>query len=250
MADQIELTVDRSRLQLGTEIAAFAEHGRAGVMLTAARSQARSRSSITGYSARGTVVGGAVGAYAQWDNEAVFVDASVQHGRFANRVEGDGLAIERYDATVLQSSLEAGYRIRVGQLGRMALGLQPELQLIHTDASTDLHREANGTQVRSLGNAGLSGRLGLRLQGEAVAGGVRHARPYLAANWYREGSLGGVAFDGEALGSSTPRDRYALDAGAQAEWRNGVSAWGGVGVMRGDGGFRERGARLGLAYRW
>ena len=74
-----------------------------------------------------------------------------------------------YDSDIWQSSLEAGYRFNIGQIGSTALSLQPEPQLVYTDATADHHDESNGTIVRRVGDDGLSGRVGLRLQGESRA---------------------------------------------------------------------------------
>ncbi|QKW58982.1 autotransporter outer membrane beta-barrel domain-containing protein [Stenotrophomonas sp. NA06056] len=249
--DQLDLRVDRSRLQLGADIGVFDDgRGRVGVMGTAARSSATSRSDVTGFSARGKVEGGALGVYGNWANDAMYVDASVQRGQFRNRVQGDGLAEERYDSDIWQSSVEAGYRFGIGQIGNTALSLQPELQLVYTDAKTDVHTEANGTVVRAQGNSGLSGRAGLRLQGESRSAVGASVSPYVAANWYRDGAGNGIAFDDEVLKAGIPRNRYELSAGARVEFRSGFSAWGGFGVMRGDSGYREATANLSVAYSW
>ena len=249
--DQLDLRVDRSRLQLGADIGVFDDgRGRVGVMGTAARSSATSRSDVTGFSARGKVEGGALGVYGNWANDAMYVDASVQRGQFRNRVQGDGLAEERYDSDIWQSSVEAGYRFDIGQIGNTALSLQPELQLIYTDAKTDVHTEANGTVVRAQSNNGLSGRAGLRLQGESRSEAGASVSPYLAANWYRDGAGNGIAFDDEVLKAGIPRNRYELSAGARVEFRSGFNAWGGFGVMRGDSGYREATANLSVAYSW
>ncbi|WP_223494224.1 autotransporter outer membrane beta-barrel domain-containing protein [Stenotrophomonas indicatrix] len=249
--DQLDLRVDRSRLQLGADIGVFDDgRGRIGVMGTAARSSATSRSDLTGFSARGKVEGGALGVYGNWANDAMYVDASVQRGQFRNRVQGDGLAEERYDSDIWQSSVEAGYRFGIGQIGTTALSLQPELQLVYTDAKTDVHTETNGTVVRAAGNSGLSGRAGLRLQGESRSAAGASVSPYLAANWYRDGAGNGIAFDDEVLKAGIPRNRYELSAGARLEFRSGLSAWGGFGVMRGDSGYREATANLSVAYTW
>ncbi|PSD48566.1 autotransporter outer membrane beta-barrel domain-containing protein, partial [Stenotrophomonas maltophilia] len=249
--DQLDLRVDRSRLQLGADIGVFDDgRGRVGVMGTAARSSATSRSDVTGFSARGKVEGGALGVYGNWANDAMYVDASVQRGQFRNRVQGEGLAEERYDSDIWQSSVEAGYRFDIGQIGGTALSLQPELQLVYTDAKTDVHTETNGTVVRAAGNNGLSGRAGLRLQGESRSAAGASVSPYLAANWYRDGAGSGIAFDDEALKAGIPRNRYELSAGARVEFRSGFSAWGGFGVMRGDSGYREATANLSVAYSW
>ncbi|WP_329892175.1 autotransporter outer membrane beta-barrel domain-containing protein [Stenotrophomonas sp. SMYL11] len=249
--DQLDLRVDRSRLQLGADVGVFDDgRGRVGVMGTLAQSSATSRSQLTGYSARGKVEGGALGVYGNWANEAMYVDASVQRGQFRNRVQGEGLAEERYDSDIWQSSLEAGYRFGLGSVGNTALSLQPELQLVYTDAKTDVHTETNGTVVRAAGNSGLSGRAGLRLQGESRSAAGASVSPYLAANWYRDGAGNGIAFDDEVLKAGIPRNRYELNAGARVDFRSGLSAWGGLGVMRGDHGYREATANLSVAYKW
>jgi autotransporter family porin len=249
--DQLDLRVDRSRLQLGADVGVFDNgRGRVGVMGTVAQSSATSRSDLTGYNARGKVEGGALGVYGNWSTDALYVDASVQRGQFRNRVQGEGLAEERYDSDIWQSSVEAGYRFNIGQIGSTALSLQPELQLVYTDAKTDVHTETNGTVVRAAGDSGLSGRAGLRLQGEGHSAAGASVSPYLAANWYRDGAGNGIAFDDEVLKAGIPRNRYELSAGARVEFRSGFSAWGGFGVMRGDSGYREATANLSVAYKW
>jgi len=249
--DQLDLRVDRSRVQLGADLGVFdGGRGRVGVMGTLAQSSATSRSLLTGYSAKGKVEGGALGVYSSWTTDALYVDASVQRGQFRNRVQGEGLAEERYDSDIWQSALEAGYRIGVGQIGNTTLHLQPELQLVYTDASIDRHQEANGTVVRSLGNSGLSGRAGLRLQGEGHSTAGASVSPYVVTNWYRDGASNGMAFDDEVLKAGIPRNRYELSAGARVDFRSGLSAWGGLGVMRGDHGYREATANLSVAYKW
>ncbi|MDT3466585.1 autotransporter outer membrane beta-barrel domain-containing protein [Stenotrophomonas maltophilia] len=249
--DQLDLRVDRSRVQLGADMGVFDNgRGRVGVMGTLAQSSATSRSELTGYSAKGKVQGGALGVYGSWNNDAMYLDASVQRGQFRNRVQGEGLAEERYDSDIWQSALEAGYRIGIGQIGSTAVSLQPELQLIYTNTSTDRHEEANGTVVRALDNNGLSGRLGLRLQGEGQSTAGASVSPYVVANWYRDGANNGIAFDDEVLKAGIPRNRYELSAGARVQFRSGLSAWGGFGVMHGDQGYREATGNLSVAYKW
>jgi len=113
-----------------------------------------------------------------------------------------------------------------------------------------VHTETNGTVVRAAGNSGLSGRAGLRLQGESRSAAGASVSPYLAANWYRDGAGNGIAFDDEVLKAGIPRNRYELSAGARVEFRSGFSAWGGFGVMRGDSDYREATANLSVAYKW
>ncbi len=250
LTGQQTLEATRQRLQVGADIGVFdGGQGRVGAMLSAGKAEATARSTVTGYRADGTVEGGSVGAYAHWSNDALYLDASVQHGRFRNTVHGEGLQAERYDSRAWQSAIEAGYRFNVGRVGGLALNLQPQLQLSYTDARTDQHLESNGTVVRSAGSSGLSTRLGLRLQGEAVNGG-NHVAPYVAVNAYRDTRTAGVVFDGERIDGGMPRHRAELNVGGQLQMGNGFSAWGEVGASHGEDRYREIGARIGAAFRW
>ncbi len=250
LTGQQKLEATRQRLQVGADIGVFdGGQGRIGAMLGAGKAEATARSTVTGYRADGTVEGGSVGAYAHWSNDALYLDASVQHGRFRNTVHGEGLQAERYDSRAWQSAIEAGYRFNVGRVGGLALNLQPQLQLSYTDARTDQHLESNGTVVRSAGSSGLSTRLGLRLQGEAVNGG-NHVAPYVAVNAYRDTRTAGVVFDGERIDGGMPRHRAELTAGGQLRLSSGLSAWGDVSAVRGEHRYRDLGARIGVNWRW
>ncbi len=250
LTGQQTLEATRQRLQVGADIGVFdGGQGRVGAMLSAGKAEATARSTVTGYRADGTVEGGSVGAYAHWSNDALYLDASVQHGRFRNTVHGEGLQAERYDSRAWQSAIEAGYRFNVGRVGSLVLNLQPQLQLGYTDAQTDEHRESNGTVVRSAGASGLSTRLGLRLQGDAVTGGNRFA-PYVALNAYRDTRTAGMVFDGERIDGGVPRHRAELTLGGTLALGTGFSAWSDFTASQGADGFRELGARIGAAWRW
>ncbi|WP_313460847.1 autotransporter outer membrane beta-barrel domain-containing protein [Stenotrophomonas sp.] len=240
----------RQRLQVGADIGVFDRgQGRVGAMLSAGKADATVRSTVTGYRAEATVEGGAVGAYAHWSNDTLYLDASVQHGRFRNTVHGEGLQAERYDSRAWQSAIEAGYRVDLGRIGGLALNLQPQLQLSYTDAATDAHVESNGTVVRSAGASGLSTRLGLRLQGEMSTGSTAFA-PYVTVNGYRDSRNAGMAFDGETVLGGLPRQRAELKVGGQLRLGSGLSAWGEIGASHGDDRYRDTAARIGAAYRW
>ena len=250
LAGQQRLESARQRLQVGADVGAFdGGQGRLGAMLTAGKADVNVRSTVTGYRAEGTVEGGAVGAYAHWSNDAIYLDASVQHGRFRNTVHGEGLELERYDSRAWQSALEAGYRFNLGCIGRMTLNLMPQLQLSYTDAQTDAHMESNGTMVRSAGASGLSTRTGLRLQGDAVIGSNRFT-PYVAMNGYRDTRHAGMVFDDDTLRGGLPRERVELNLGGRLHLGNGFSAWSELSTHHGDDRYRDTAARIGAALRW
>ncbi|WP_313460849.1 autotransporter outer membrane beta-barrel domain-containing protein [Stenotrophomonas sp.] len=240
----------RQRLQVGADIGVFdGGQGRVGAMLSAGKADATVRSTVTGYRAEGTVEGGALGVYAHWSNDALYLDASMQHGRFRNTVHGEGLQAERYNSRAWQSAIEAGYRFDLGRIGGLALNLQPQLQLSYIDASTVAHVESNGTVVRGTGASGLSTRVGLRLQGEATTAGM-HFAPYVTLSGYRDSRHAAVVFDGDTVRGGLPRERAELNLGGQLQLGIGLTAWGEVGASHGDDRYRDTAARIGATYRW
>lgn len=240
----------QQRLQLGADMSGFdLGRGRVGAMLTAGRADSTSRSSVTGYAAEGRVQGGALGLYAHWASDALYLDASVQRGHFSNRVQGEGLAVERYETRLWQGTLEAGYRFDTGRVGSMALQLQPHLQVTHTRATMDAHVEDNGTVVEQIAGGGLSTRLGLRLEGD-VAAARAHLKPYVELNAHHRTGAEGLRFDGEVLDAVGPKSWTTLAVGGQAQFGGGLAAWGEFDLGRGGEGYRELGARVGVSYRW
>ena len=240
----------QQRLQAGADIGAFDRGlGRVGAMFTAGRADSTARSTVTGYAAQGRVEGGALGVYAHWAGEALYLDASVQRGHFRNRVQGEGIAMERYDTQLWQGALEAGYRFRAGRIGHSTWHLQPQVQITQTRAAMGAHVEDNGTVVEQIADSSLSTRLGLRLEGD-VATVRAHLKPYVEFNALHRGTSGGLRFDGEALDAVGPQMWTTLAVGGQAQFGGGLAAWGEIDLGRGGEGYRELGASVGVSYRW
>ncbi|WP_329847285.1 autotransporter outer membrane beta-barrel domain-containing protein [Stenotrophomonas sepilia] len=250
-----QLSVDgaASVLQIGSDLL---QRGNAafGVMLGSGRADNRAVSRLTGYSATGRVRGNAVGVYGTWLQDAggaqgAYVDAALQYGRFDNRVQGIGLEPERYDSGMASASLETGYTFTVWQGPTSALYVQPQLQLSHVDFRADRHVESNGTVVDQADAGGLSGRLGVRVFGHGTAAG-NTVQPYLGVNWLRGSGSSTLQFNGETLCADVPRNRYEVQAGAELKLGQRWGAWGGVSVQRGEGGYRNVGAQVGLRMAW
>lgn len=239
------------RLQLGTDIGAFgSDRGRIGVLLSAGRATSTSRSTVTGFRADGTVKGSSAGVYAGWSNGTMFFDASVQHGRFNSRVQGEALAEERYTAKVTQASLELAHRVDIARLGGLTLAVQPELQV--TGTRTDMaHVERNGTVVAQVGDTSVSTRAGARLLSAwTMPGAPMHIQPYLSLHAEYNGRAPSLTFDGEQLSGGVPRRALAVGTGAQLQFGHRFSTWAGLNLSRGGDDYRETGAQLGVAYRW
>lgn len=250
---QLSVDGNTSVLQIGSDLlrkgnAAF------GVMLGSGRADNRVASDLTGYTANGRVRGAAVGVYGTWlqgenGTAGAYVDATVQSGRFDNRVQGLGLEPEHYDSRMTSTSLEAGFTFNVWQGASSHLFLQPQLQLSYADFRADRHVETNGTVIDRADAGGLSGRVGMRMFGQStVAASV--VQPYLGVNWLRGSGTSTLQFNGDTLGADVPRNRYEVQAGAELKLGQRWGAWGGLTVQRGDHGYRNVGGQVGVRMAW
>ena len=250
---QLSIDGTTSVLQIGSDLlrrgnAAF------GVMLGTGRADSSALSDLTGYSAKGRVRGNAVGIYGTWlqgadGTQGAYIDATLQYGRFDNRVQGIGLAPERYDSRIASASLETGYTFNVWQGAARALYVQPQLQLSHVDFRADRHVESNGTVIDHADAGGLGGRLGVRVFGHGTAAG-NTVQPYLGVHWLRGSGTSTLQFNDDTLGADLPRNRYEVQAGAELKLGQRWGAWGGVSAQRGDYGYRNVGGQLGLRMAW
>lgn len=250
-----QLSVDGSTsvLQIGSDVlrqgnAAF------GVMLGSGRTDSRVASDLTGYTANGRVRGTAVGVYGTWMQDAegtqgAYVDASLQHGRFDNRVQGIGLERETYDSRTISTSLEAGYTFNIWQGAASQLYLQPQVQVSYTHYRADRHVEQNGTVIDRADAGGLNGRVGVRVFGHGTAAGNR-VQPYLGVNWLRSSGTSTVQFNGDLVGADVPRNRYEVQTGAELRLGRRWGAWTGLSMQRGDYGYRNVSAQVGVRMAW
>ena len=179
----------------------------------------------------------------------LYVDGWLQAARFDNEVQGEGLAREEYDSKTRSASLEAGYAWAIRSSEASTLYLQPQAQLTWTDYDGDRLVEANGTTVEDGRGGGLNSRLGVRLFGQGTLQGNR-VQPFLAANWLRGQRDESMRFNSESLSAKTPENRYEVQAGAQLQLGQRWSAWGDLRVQRGDSGYRNHGAQVGLRAAW
>lgn len=256
VAGQLALTGRASVLMGGMDVLHWggASQGRAGVLLAAGQSSSDVQSQLSGYTATGTVKGAALGIYATWlqrpdEGTGAYADGWVQHGRYRNTVQGIGLAKERQDAQTQAASLETGYTWALRTRGGAQLMVQPQLQVIHTDYRADRLTELNGTQVTSAAAGGLSSRMGIRLSGD-VRREDRRVQPFIAAHWLHESGGNRVWMDDALIEGAVAKNRYEVRGGAMLQLGTRWSAWGDLGLQRGDGGYRSASAQLGLKASW
>jgi len=226
-------------------------------MLSGGNASSTSTNTLTGYYARGKVKGKALGVYGTWrggsgadPNAGFYVDGSLQRAQFRNRVEGIGLADERYGTRTWQGAVEAGYAYRVGGAGNAGIFVEPQLQLGYSRWDSHHHTEANGTVVTVEDADGLFGRAGLRLSGVTRWGnGATEVQPYIAAHWLRTRAESQIRMDDEVVDARIPRSRGELSAGASLTFGNGVGAWGGLSLQKASG-FHQTSAQVGVRYSW
>lgn len=256
IAGQVDARTHINTVQVGSDLWRWGQSGRGsvGLMLGSGDATTQAVSSLSGYGTRGKVKGKAAGVYLGWvqdaqDSSGLYVDGWVQAARFDNEVQGEGLARQQYDSKTRSASLEAGYAFALRSTAASTLYLQPQVQVGWIDYDGDSLIEDNGTTVEDGRAGGFHSRVGLRLFGQATPGGNR-VQPFFGVNWLRGQRDEAMRFNSESLDAKLPENRYEAQAGAQLQLGQRWSAWGDLRVQRGDGGFRDNGAQLGLRAAW
>ncbi|MER2177662.1 MAG: autotransporter outer membrane beta-barrel domain-containing protein, partial [Stenotrophomonas maltophilia] len=257
IGNQLSVNGDTDVLQLGTDVFTWGEgsRGQLGVMLGSGRANNTVTSRLTGYSAKGKVEGQAIGIYGTWMQDpsattGLYLDAWANHAQFKNSVQGDALNKERYDSKANSASVEAGYGFQVANGERIAMFVEPQLQLSYTRFTADNHTESNGTIIDGSDADGLSSRVGVRFFGHAHTDAGNRVQPFVSVNWIHESSDNGLRVDGERVAGGLPQDRYEAKAGASLQLGGRWSAWGDLGLQRGDGGYKDVSGQLGLRTSW
>lgn len=253
---RVDSRVDNLMVGVGHDLAANAGGQlQLGLMGGHGRASSDAVSTVTGYTARGVVTGSSVGAYGTWLQDAdmqrgAYVDSWVQYSRFRNRVQGEGLAEERYRSRNWSGSVEAGYVLPLQRNVDRGLYLEPQLQVVHNHYDADQVIEANGTRVESRRAGGTSTRLGARLYTRALTQRQGNVHPFVAINWWSGGTASAIAVDGVSIRRDLPDDIYEAKAGVQVNLAGGWRGWGELGHQTGSQGYRDTSAQLGVSYRW
>ena len=259
-AGQLKLRSHRTLRQTGTDLYGN-DSTRVGVMFGHGQARNQSTSIATGYQAQGRVDGMALGLYASWlepsqDQRGLQLDSWLQWARYRHKVEGVGLAAERYTARSAAASVELGYALPL-QLGQFTtLYVEPQLQVTYTGYTAGRHVERNGTVVAMRGAGGLATRTGVRLYGQRGTPGAhaqQHAwvQPYLTVNWLRNShATDALRFDEQIWTGDVRGDQVEAKLGAQLQLGPRLSGWGEFALQSGQRQFRGVGGQLGLRYHW
>lgn len=255
--DQLDVSTDTSLFQVGGELARWSGDSRfhLGAMGGTGSANSLADSNLTAYHAKGKVTGYNLGVYGTWFADAaeptgLYVDGWLQYGRYHDRVLGDYLSPERYSAWTLSASAEAGYAFALNDGGNTRFFIEPQAQVIYTDYSSHTHEEYNGTYVNDIDAGGLTTRLGLRFYGHASADGGNRVQPFATLNWWHDDDANVMSFNDHALKLFLPRNQYELKLGAQTQLGGGWTGWGNLGLVSGDGDYRDVNGQIGANYRW
>ena len=257
VSQQLDIRGNSQALTVGADLWRADSGSSVGVMLSTGNASSTSTNQLTGYYARGKVKGEALGLYGTWRGgngadpyAGFYVDGSVQRAQFRNRVEGIGLASERYDSRAWQGAVETGYAFRMGGASNGGIYLEPQLQVGYSRWDDYRHTETNGTVVGTENADGLFGRAGLRLSGVTRWGnGAAEVQPYLAANWLHTRAESQISMDDEVVAARIPRSRGEFSAGASVKFGSGVGVWGGLLLQRASG-YHQNAAQVGVSYSW
>ncbi|HEY0503833.1 MAG TPA: autotransporter outer membrane beta-barrel domain-containing protein, partial [Lysobacter sp.] len=190
---QLDAGTDVSVLQIGGEIARWNDDSRfhVGVMGGTGRADTDVTSSLLDWRSKGKVIGYNLGVYGTWFANAtaatgLYLDGWLQYGRYDNKVQGDYLAEERYNASTWAASMEAGYAFALNDGGNTRFFIEPQAQAIFTDYSASQHRETNGTLVDDVEAGGLTTRVGVRFYGHAANTQQNVVQPFVTLNWWHD----------------------------------------------------------------
>lgn len=254
---QLDAGTDVSVLQIGGEIARWNDDSRfhLGVMGGTGRADTDVTSSLLDWRSKGKVIGYNLGVYGTWFADAtastgLYLDGWLQYGRYDNKVLGDYLAEERYNASTWAASMEAGYAFALNDGGNTRFFIEPQAQAIFTDYSASQHRESNGTRVDDVEAGGLTTRVGVRFYGHAANTQQNVVQPFVTLNWWHDNDRNAMSFNDTTLELQWPRDRYETKLGLQAQLGGGWMGWGNLGLVYGARDYRDVTGQLGLNYRW
>jgi autotransporter family porin len=220
-------------------------------------SRSNTVSDVTGYWAKGQVEGYTAGLYASWYGEGndlagPYLDTLVQYSWFTNRVNGEDIAGEKYDASGLQTSIEGGWVLGLSRSERMSWYLKPNAQIGWSGVKADDHREANGGLVQSDGNDNVRTRLGVRLFGAGHSSiddrNGREFRPFIEANWIHNSERFGVRMDDVALTQAGTSNIGEMQLGVEGKVTPQLNINGTIGQQIGDDSYSNTGIALGIKY--
>lgn len=253
IGNQLTTTSSSNELTLGADLFRDADNeAHVGIMASAGSADTRGTSLLTHYAAKGRVRGAAAGIYGGFrGDDGTYLRGWTQYAHVNQRLEGDGLAMERYGSGVLTASLEAGHRWRQAVTRDTDTYIEPQAQITTTRLRGGAHREANGTRIAPIHASGATARLGVRTAARWNTPNGHVASPYFAVNWIRRlGRLDATQFGNETFDAGVPRNSYGLKLGVALMRSSGWRVWTDVETRFGAHRYRRVTGSIGIRKAW
>lgn len=258
--EKLKTDTDTYVLQTGLDLLGYADDSfgafHAGMML--GKGSAKNSTAALwndAYKATGDVDGYALGVYATWFEDqyrhgGFYADSWLQHAWFKNDTLGDGLSKEKYDSRLWAASLESGYAFTLKEGKKSAWFLEPSLQLIYQNYSSNDFTEEGGTVIRQGDSNKLTTRLGGRVYGRFETENEMILEPFVQTNWWRANRQNSVAMDNNIVYSDAPKDIGELKVGFKASVRENLSFTFDLSTQFADQDYHQYGAQIGIRYQW
>ena len=262
----IDLDTDTTLVHLGGDLARWSSNGEDRWLfgLMGAYGQSDTDASLTHNqvanngmrrTANGKVEGYSVGAYGTWYGNkdkptGAYVDTWAQYSWFDNKVQGNGLAEEKYDSTGWTVSVEGGYAFIANDGEKRQWMIEPQAQLAYNSYSADDHYErTTNTWVRDGNSDGVIGRLGARMYSRSKLGD-NGLQPFVEANWWYNSGKYDLSFNGAKVNDDTPDSTFELKAGLQGQIAKGWQLWGHVGGRWGENSYSSYEGMVGVKHQF
>ena len=240
-------------LHTGVGLANFGENDQfnIGIMGAYAKADSDSKSKITAYQSSSKIDGYGLGVYGTWyqnpqQKDGAYVDTWLMWNDFDNEVAGYQLKTEKYNASGLTASIEAGTSFKLSENKGKAYWIQPQAQVIYQGVKLDHFTENTGTVVQQ-DDANIQTRLGAKAYvviPTHVAQGSNY-RPYVALNWITNSESNAVMLDGTHYGLDGDRNIGEVKLGIEGQTSKNSHAWMNVGYEKGDDSYADTKLNLG-----
>ncbi|AIL32170.1 hypothetical protein IX83_01535 [Basilea psittacipulmonis DSM 24701] len=282
-SDQVKTNTYSYALHAGGDVLSFTTNDKnnidVGVMAAFGEASSSSYSDITGYRSRLRTKGWALGLYgtyySDWlEKRGTYIDTWLMFNRYRNRVYGEGLATQQYDAQGITASVEVGHNflldqkdyrdnqhtLQSGDMVRRDWFLQPQAQLVYLGVGSKELTEASGTKVKADHHnwlARLSVRTSLRYYEQYYQNEQKNSsyhyrvtEPYIEAGILHYIRDFAVDMGDTQVSSDTLRTIGELKAGIKREWSDRSYLWTDVAVQFGKNSYRNYQWMLGVSYKF
>ena len=244
-----------SLIHLGGEIANWTSNGEdryhLGIMGAYGRSEAKTKSKVTGNRVDSTVDGYGVGAYLTWYDQPTAIDGWYgdlwsMYNWFENKTEGS----EKYDSNSWTVSLELGYASKLKSTQNYYWMIEPQAQVAYHHYRIDKIKDYNGLDIINHDKGSVTTRLGVRTYLRPNELYRNSAQPFVEINWWNADHKNSMLFDGEKVSGDTPRNRFEVKVGVQGEMTKNVQIYSHIGMQWGKDSYEHTEGQLGLRYRF